>query len=328
VSAPPHVTLVYDDVFLLHGAGGHPERPGRLEAITARIHGDSRLTSVPWSDAGGADAGIELLTMVHPERYVRTIAAMSDDAAKLHAGYTELWLDPDTYCTPESYPVATRAAGATIWAANLVCRGASDAAFALVRPPGHHATADQAMGFCLFNNAALAARAMQRHPHIARVAIVDIDVHHGNGTQEVFHDDPSVLYASLHQYPYYPGTGAATETGTGAGAGTTLNVPLPAGTGGDAWLDAFLTRIVPTVEAFRPDGIVVSAGYDGHEADPLAGLRLTTATYASAAGHIRRLAGSCDAPMVWVLEGGYDLAALADSVAETVHALDTGEEAW
>jgi acetoin utilization deacetylase AcuC-like enzyme len=182
------------------------------------------------------------------------------------------------------------------------------------------------MGFCLFNNAAVAARAAQRRHGLGRVAVVDIDVHHGNGTQDVFYDDPSVLYCSLHQWPLYPGTGRRSETGEGAGAGATLNVPLPPATTGEEWLAAFDEVVAPALRAHAPDLIVVSAGYDGHRADPLANLRLDTSTYAEVAHRLAGIAAeSAEGRTVWVLEGGYDLDALSASVAATLRTLH-GEE--
>jgi acetoin utilization deacetylase AcuC-like enzyme len=179
------------------------------------------------------------------------------------------------------------------------------------------------MGFCLFNNAAVAARSAQRLHGAAKVAIVDIDVHHGNGTQDVFWEDASVLYCSLHQWPLYPGTGLARETGASAGEGTTVNVPLPPGTDGERWLHAFDARVVPALRAHRPDLIVVSAGYDAHAADPLAQLQLSTDTYAQVAARIASLAAElCAGRSVWLLEGGYDLDALAASVSASLQALE------
>ena len=306
-------TVIYDDTFLLHDHPGHPETAARLRAITDRLATDPALRGLPAEPA--PDADIELLRAVHSDRHILGI----EKAAQGGGG----WLDGDTYCTARSYDVALRAAGAAVRATDLVMSGSARSAFGLVRPPGHHATPDQAMGFCLFNNAAVAARTAQRLHGAARVAIVDIDVHHGNGTQDVFYEDPSVLYCSLHQWPLYPGTGLQGETGSGRGDGTTVNVPLPPGTDGERWLYAFEARVMPALRAHRPELIVVSAGYDAHEADPLAELRLTTDTYAQVAAQLAALAGEiCDGRMVWVLEGGYDLDALAASVGASLQALD------
>ena len=305
--------VVYDDTFLLHDYPGHPETAARLRAITAKLGSDPALRGLPASPA--PDADVDALRTVHTDRHILGI----EHAARGGGG----WLDGDTYCTPRSYEVALRAAGAAMRVTQMVMEGESRSAFALVRPPGHHATPSQAMGFCLFNNAAVAARTAQRLHGAAKVAIVDIDVHHGNGTQDVFYDDASVLYCSLHQWPLYPGTGPARETGSARAEGTTVNVPLPPGTDGEQWMSAFETRVAPALLAHRPDLIVVSAGYDAHAADPLAELRLSTDTYAQVASRLAALAAEvCGGRTVWVLEGGYDLDALAASVGATLQSLE------
>jgi acetoin utilization deacetylase AcuC-like enzyme len=305
--------VVYDDTFLLHDHPGHPENAARLRAITEKLAGDPALRGLPASPA--ADADPEALRAVHTDRHILGV----ERTARGGGG----WLDGDTYCTAQSYDVALRAAGAAMRATAMVMQGEAHNAFALVRPPGHHATPSQAMGFCLFNNAAVAARSAQRLHGAAKVAVVDIDVHHGNGTQDVFYDDPSVLYCSLHQWPLYPGTGLQRETGEGRGEGGTVNVPLPPGTDGERWLHAFESRVAPALAEHRPDLIVVSAGYDAHAADPLAELRLTTDTYAQVAARLAAIAGElCGGRTVWVLEGGYDLDALAASVGATLQSLE------
>jgi acetoin utilization deacetylase AcuC-like enzyme len=306
------VTLIHDDSFLLHDHPGHPESAQRLRAITDRVLADPVLRSLPSTPA--ADVDLDLLRAVHTDGHLRSV----EQAARSGGG----WIDADTYCTPRSYEVAIRAAGAAVAAVDAVCGGSSRTAFGLVRPPGHHATRAQAMGFCLFNNAAVAARAAQRGEGLERVAIVDIDVHHGNGTQDVFYDDPSVLYCSLHQWPLYPGTGRAAETGEGRGVGGTVNVPVPPYTDGDQWLAAFDEVVLPALHAHRPQLLVVSAGYDAHRADPLAQLRLTEETYRAVAERLEAVAGEHAAGRsVWLLEGGYDLEALAGSVGASLHVL-------
>jgi acetoin utilization deacetylase AcuC-like enzyme len=305
--------VVYDDTFLLHDHPGHPENAARLRAITDRLATDPLLHGLSASPAPDADP--DALLAVHTDQHLMNV----ERAARGGGG----WLDGDTYCTARSYDVALRAAGAAMRATEMVMQGTSPSAFALVRPPGHHATPSQAMGFCLFNNAAVAARSGQRLHGAAKVAIVDIDVHHGNGTQDVFYEDPSVLYCSLHQWPLYPGTGRAQDTGQGRGEGSTVNVPLPPGTDGERWMHAFESLLVPALEQHHPDLIVVSAGYDAHAADPLAGLRLSTDTYAQVASRLASLAGElCGGRTVWVLEGGYDLDALAASVSATLQSLE------
>jgi len=310
------VAVLTDDSSDRHDVPGHPETAARLHAILDHLGADPELRRLPALHVPEADP--EVVLGAHQDAHVRRIerAARSGGA----------WIDPDTYCTDRSYEVALRAAGAAVEGVSRVCSGDVGSAFAIIRPPGHHATRDRAMGFCLFNNAAVAARAAQRHHGLARVAVVDIDVHHGNGTQDVFYDDASVLYCSLHQWPLYPGTGRRSETGEGAGAGATVNTPLPPGTTGEDWLAAFDEVVAPALRAHAPELIVVSAGYDGHRADPLANLRLDTTTYAEVA---RRLAGiaaeTAGGRMVWVLEGGYDLDALSASVAATLRTLGSSE---
>ena len=306
------VTVIHDDVFDEHDWPGHPESAQRLAAVKHRLRSDPRLSKLPHDTAPDVDA--DLLLAVHSDSHLRDV----ERVARGGGG----WIDADTYCTERSYEVARRAAGAAVRATELVCAGESRTAFALVRPPGHHATPDRAMGFCLVNNAAVAARAAQRRFGLERIAVVDIDVHHGNGTQEVFYEDPSVLYCSLHQWPLYPGTGRAGETGTGHGEGTTLNVPLSPGTDGVRWMAAFQERVLPALAAHRPELVVVSAGYDAHRADPLAALALEDTTYADVATELAAVAGEhAGGRMVWVLEGGYDLGALAASVAATLEIL-------
>ena len=275
---------------------GHPERMERahvFDAVAAR-----------WKDGGGATAGPRAatrdeLSRVHTGEYLDTIAAAAGHA---------VMLDPDTFTSPESVEIAQLAAGTAVAAVEHAVEH-GEAAFALVRPPGHHAERDRAMGFCLYNNVAVAAaHAVSRG--LERVAIVDIDVHHGNGTQWMFYDNPRVLYVSTHQFPFYPGTGAADETGTGDGAGFTVNVPLEMGAT-DADYDLVYRRaVVPVLEQFSPQLVLVSAGFDAHERDPLASMRMTTAGYASVVGQLLSAAGKT--PIAFVTEGGYDLRALAE----------------
>jgi acetoin utilization deacetylase AcuC-like enzyme len=312
MTAPVPVVVLTDGSSDHHDVPGHPESARRLHAIGDHLRADAALRALPALPAVQADPALVLA--VHDGVHLRRI----EQTARGGGG----WIDPDTYCTDLSYEIALRASGAAVGAVGAVCSGTATNAVALIRPPGHHATRRRAMGFCLFNNAAVAARAAQRQHGLGRVAVVDIDVHHGNGTQDVFYDDPSVLYCSLHQWPLYPGTGRRSETGEGAGAGATVNAPLPPGTTGEGWLDTFDQVVAPAVRAHAPDLVVVSAGYDGHRADPLAQLQLETSTYAEVARRITQIAGECaGGRTVWVLEGGYDLAALAASVGATLHAL-------
>jgi acetoin utilization deacetylase AcuC-like enzyme len=288
---------------------GHPESPERADAMA--------VVANEWRRRKGEivaprEATHEQLARVHDPDYLRR---MSETAGTATA------LDPDTYTSPETYEVARLAAGACVDAVERVMSGRNARAFALVRPPGHHAERNRAMGFCFYNNVAVAA-AHARTLGADRVAIVDYDVHHGNGTQHIFERDPNVLYCSVHQYPYYPGTGAATEAGEGAAVGLTVNVPLEAGATDDDYHDVFDQMIIPVVRAFRPDLILVSAGLDAHEHDPLGGMRLTTPAFGAMTMALRLAADECcDGRIVAVTEGGYDLRAFRDSLLSVVDAL-------
>src|SRR5215471_6774637 len=298
---------------------GHPERPERADAMD--------VVANEWRRRKGEivaprEATHEQLARVHDRDYLTRISETAG---------TAMALDPDTYTSPETYEIARLAAGACIDAVERVMSGQNARAFALVRPPGHHAERNRAMGFCFFNNVAVAA-AHARTLGAARVAIVDYDVHHGNGTQHIFEREPDVLYCSVHQYPYYPGTGAATEVGEGSGAGLTVNVPLEAGATDGDYHEVFDQIIVPVVRAFRPDLVLLSAGLDAHERDPLGGMRLTTPTFGAMTMALRLVAEECcDGRIVAVTEGGYDLRAFRDSLLSVVDALgaeDSGAPAW
>jgi acetoin utilization deacetylase AcuC-like enzyme len=257
---------------------------------------------------GPAPADRSDLARVHTSAHLDRIAATAGRATML---------DPDTFTSPESHEIALLAAGAAMAAARHA-REAGEPALALVRPPGHHAESDRVMGFCLYNNIAVAAAAL-RADGVARVAIVDIDVHHGNGTQEIFYDDPSVLFISSHQFPYYPGTGAADETGQGQGLGFTLNLPLEAGATDADYQRVYETQVVPALTAFKPDVILVSAGYDAHERDPLAGMRVTTEGFRRLVGALDDAAKTlCRRRMALITEGGYHLDALRESLEATI----------
>jgi acetoin utilization deacetylase AcuC-like enzyme len=302
--------LISSDCFAEHQTPpGHPECPQRavvMGEIAAR-----------WRARGGEvvaprAATREQLARVHDAEYLRRISETTGRAVAL---------DPDTYTSPESHEIALLAAGAAVDAVERAMGASSCAVLALVRPPGHHAERDRAMGFCLYNNVAVAA-AHARTLGADRVAIVDYDVHHGNGTQHIFERDPNVMYVSMHQFPYYPGTGAADETGEGDGAGTTVNLPLEAGATDEDYRVVFGEVVLPVVRQFKPDLVLVSAGFDAHERDPLGGMRLTTEAFAAMTAELRALAEECcGGCLAIVTEGGYDLQALGESLDAVVRVL-------
>ena len=232
------------------------------------------------------------------------------------------WLDADTVMSPASFQTALYAAGGVVKASKLVMGREIDNAFALVRPPGHHARQRNAMGFCLFNNIAIAAKHLMKEYQLERIIIVDFDVHHGNGTQETFYSDPGVLYFSTHQFPFYPGTGGIEDTGVGEGKGANVNVPLPAGCGDEEYLTVFQDVLVPLARRYNPQFVLVSAGYDAHWKDPLSMMQVTVTGFARMAGILNELAAElCQGRLVFTLEGGYNTEALAYSVKATLEAL-------
>ncbi|MEO8699530.1 MAG: histone deacetylase [Kofleriaceae bacterium] len=303
---------VLDELFVQHKApSGHPERPARVEAVR-----DALVTAgiaVRGERVAIRPATDEELVRVHS-------AAFLDDLTKQIPGQTG-WLDPDTYFSPRSWDAARAAAGSTAQLATSVLSGEHTQGIVVVRPPGHHATRDRAMGFCLLNNVAVAAAAV-RAAGAARVAIVDWDVHHGNGTQDIFWADPDVLYLSVHQFPYYPGTGAPTEIGGPGAEGATVNVGLPSGAGDLDYAAVFDHVLVPALAKFKPDLILISAGFDAFEHDPLAGMRVSHAGFAAMARRLRAAADrDASGRIVAVLEGGYDLDGLAGGMTEVLAAL-------
>ncbi len=300
--------LVTDERFLSHEAGSrHPEQPARLSAVweglAAADIGDALVRVEP------RPAEVEELLVVHPSSHLSRLEMI--DAA---GGGR---VDPDTVMGPDSWEAARLAAGAGLVAIDALKKGVADFAFCAVRPPGHHAMPERSMGFCLLNNVAVAAAALANAGQ--KVVIVDLDAHHGNGTQDAFYGDDRVLFVSCHQWPLYPGTGAADEVGTGAGIGTTVNLPVPPGTAGDDYRYAMDSLVVPVVENFKPDWLLISAGFDAHRADPLTDLGLTSGDYADLMGSLANLVST--GRVIAFLEGGYDLAALSDSVGASVAAL-------
>jgi len=299
------IGLVQDRRFEEHDTGpGHPERPDRLRAIRAALtqaglSGKCRSVEVE-------EASDRTLALVHDPGHLRGVRA----ACAAGGGPLD---DGDTVVCPASERVARLAAGGSVALCREVARGNLERGFAAVRPPGHHAERDRPMGFCLFNNVAVAARVLRHEEGIGRVLVVDWDVHHGNGTQHIFEEAPEVFYFSVHQWPLYPGTGAEHERGAGRGLGATLNRPLPPGSGDREWLGALSEHLVPAAERFRPDFVLISAGFDAHARDPLAALSVTTAAFAEATRLVRGIADRhAGGRLVSLLEGGYDLDALAE----------------
>ena len=302
---------VYDPAFQRHNADlGHPEQPARLEAILQHVKPDERpnLRSLEFGPATDDD-----LCRIHPLSHMRIVESARGS-----------YLDPDTFVSEESPEIARLAAGGVIAAARAVWKGDVTNAFCAVRPPGHHALEQRAMGFCLYNNIAVAAAAIQRESRDAKILIVDWDAHHGNGTQAIFYDDPDVLYTSVHQYPFYPGTGAEGETGRGDGKGFTVNLPMRAGCGNDEFLDGIDKILESHAQPYHPDLVLISAGFDAHRSDPLAMLNVSTKGFIEATRRVCRFADSeCNGRIVSVLEGGYDLNALAASVLGHIEELES-----
>jgi acetoin utilization deacetylase AcuC-like enzyme len=302
------LTVVGPEAGEEHAHPGHPERPGRVAAVMeglADLHLGSDLVTVASRPAGPLELG-----RVHTDLHLEQLLRFCEQGGGS--------IDADTYATSESWAIASRAAGAGLVAIDELQRGRGDMAFVVARPPGHHALSDRSMGFCLVNNVAVAAASLVAAGE--RVLIVDWDVHHGNGTEALFWDEPMVLYVSTHQWPSFPGTGRSSDVGGPGAPGTTLNVPLPAGATGDVLRRAFDRLVTPAVAAFAPTWVLVSAGFDAHRADPLADLALTDGDFAELATVV---AGYAPAPgrLVLFLEGGYDLEALRSSVRATIGTL-------
>ncbi|AHF98512.1 acetoin utilization protein [Halostagnicola larsenii XH-48] len=306
----------YSEECLAHDPGSrHPETPDRLRAIRERLkkkHGVEYVEPDP--------ATIDTIAAVHDREYIESV----DEFCAEGGGN---W-DPDTTAVEESWDAIRRSAGSACWAADTALEGEDGRStpFSIGRPPGHHAVVDDAMGFCFVNNVAVAAQhAIDSNDDVERVAIVDWDVHHGNGTQDIFYDDGDVFFASIHEEGLYPGTGAIDEIGTGDGNGTTMNVPMPAGTDELGYLAAIDGPLTEALESFDPDLLLISAGFDAHRHDPISRIRLPTEAYALMTDRFRTIADETDAALAFVLEGGYGLEVLADSVA-LVHETFDGRE--
>jgi acetoin utilization deacetylase AcuC-like enzyme len=306
------VALLSSPACLHHETRDHPENTDRLEAIDEALAKSGLHARLLHPVA--PPAALDDIVAVHERSYVQYLAAL----AQRGGGQ----LDMDTQVSAGSFDAARAAAGCTIGAVDAVMSGAAQAAFALVRPPGHHARPARGMGFCLLNNIAIAAQYALRVHHLERVLIVDFDAHHGNGSQEAFYDSPQVMYFSTHEYPFYPGSGHWDETGAGAGEGFTVNVPLPAGTGDDGLMQAYEDVLAPLARRFRPQAILVSAGYDIHWADPLTGMGASVSGIASIVALIHSLTEElCPGRLVFALEGGYNRDALAASTVATLQVL-------
>jgi acetoin utilization deacetylase AcuC-like enzyme len=293
---------------------GHPERPDRIRAIEAEL---GRRDWCGYERREASRVPEEALLAVHPPAHVDDVRRHCERGAAF---------DLDTPTSPGSWEAALRSAGGACALADALLAGDARVGISALRPPGHHAESAAAMGFCLFNNVAVAARHALDSLGAERVLILDWDVHHGNGTNAIFRASADVLFASIHQWPFYPGTGALTDVGEGEGQGFSLNLPVPAGSGEDIWLSLLEHVVVPAAREFDPDLVLVSAGYDAHRDDPVGGCALDTSSFAELGRHVRKLADELDVSVGAVLEGGYDLQALAESVAATMEALRDGGE--
>jgi acetoin utilization deacetylase AcuC-like enzyme len=296
--------LVTDRAYTRHFAGrSHPERPERIGAL---IDMTDSMNRPGLQHRAPREATLEEVALCHQPQYLQLMRETGS--------LDRFDFDPDTHTSKDSYRTALLAAGGVLTAAEAVMDGETDNAFAMVRPPGHHALPDRAMGFCFFNNVAIAAAWLLKHRGLKRIMIVDWDVHHGNGTQAMFYESPEVLYTSTHQYPHYPGSGSLREIGAGPGEGYTINAPMPADFGDDEYLRFFDEFILPIGREFRPEFILVSSGFDCHWRDPLAQMRVTEAGFVAMARRVKKLAAECcGGKMVAALEGGYDLEALVNS---------------
>ncbi len=306
--------FLYDDIYLEHDTGaGHPEKPGRLAAINNRITGKNIYRDLLLLES--SDALAEDICLVHSEEYVETVKRECEEGRRsLSTG--------DTVICMESYSVAIKAAGGIIKTVDSIFNGIIKNAFCAVRPPGHHATPNRGMGFCVFNNAAIAARYAQEKHGAERVLIADWDVHHGNGTQDTFYADASVFFFSSHQSPLYPGTGSLNETGSGGGEGYTMNRPFPEGTGDDEITEVFRDDLLPAAKEFKPDFVIISAGFDSRIDDPLGGFDVTDDGFRELTRIMMEIADiNADGRLISVLEGGYNLEGIANAASAHVEEL-------
>ena len=307
-----------DPFYLRHETEPHPENPGRLTAIQNQLESSEFYNNLIPIQPRKATA--EEIGMVHDSGYVASVKQSCADEVRN--------LDADTVISSNSYDAALLSAGAGMKAIDQLIDGNIHNAFCAVRPPGHHAEQDHAMGFCLFNNVGIAARYAQKTKGLNKIFIFDWDVHHGNGSQHSFYSDPSIYYSSTHQYPFYPGTGAKEETGTGDGLGTTLNLPMDAYSDDDDYLSAVENKLIPEIQHYKPDLIIISAGFDAHQNDPLAQIQLTTDCFGKMTELLMGIARDvCDGRLLSMLEGGYDYDALSDSVRLHMQTLLTFEPA-
>ena len=320
--------FVYDPFERNHSFPGHPECRERMQSTWDLLETDGILDSL--TNLPNAPAHLDPILAVHDAAYVeqlkqicRGIEEPAGGSVKLQSwDQTALWLDPDTYVLHDSWEASLRAVGGLLQLTDAVMSGAAENGFALVRPPGHHARPNNAKGFCLFGNIAVAARHAQRKHGAERLLIVDFDVHHGNGTEEMFYDDPSVLFISIHQYPHYPFSGGIDEVGQGLGERFNVNIPFPAGVGDAGYLAALRQLVHPLTRDFRPDAIFLSAGFDGHWMDPLSAHRLSVVGYAALVKDLLALAESlCGGRLICTLEGGYDLDALPHCILSSLRVL-------
>ena len=312
--SPVPTGFVYDEIFLRHHTGaGHPERPERLTAIVNRLQQQGLLSDLVRLKV--VPSAREWISTVHTQQYIERVQKSCENGT----GYVD---SPDAPASSDSFQAALAAAGGVQVAIDAVMEGRIKNAFCAVRPPGHHALKDKAMGFCLFNNVAIAAKYIQQKHKLAKVLIVDWDVHHGNGTQAIFYDDPTVFYFSVHQSPFYPGTGSPEEKGQGKGVGFTVNAPLPAGSGDVDYLKTFEQQLKPAAAAFKPDFVLISAGFDSGKDDLLGRMKLTPDGYAALTRIVKGIADQYShGRLVSTLEGGYNLETLAASVEAHVRVL-------